>query len=70
MTEDDLKTVLCRLEPGMSLTLPDEWVDRNFRGTPAIRVGELREIALQLGCALHHGIGNSRIEKLDYPRTG
>jgi hypothetical protein len=54
----------------MTLTLPDEWVNKNFRGTPAARASELNEIVLQLGCALHHGIGVARIEKLEYPRTG
>ena len=67
---DELKTILCRLEPGMSLTVTDEWAAKTIPGTHATRARELREMALQLGCAFHPEMGKQVFEKLEYPRTG
>ena len=39
---DDLKTILCRLEPGMFLTVTDEWAAKTIPGTYASRALELR----------------------------
>jgi len=70
LDSDNLRSILCLLEPGMRLTLPDEWVDKTMRGTRAARASELREIGYQLGCALHLEMGKQTFEKLEYPRTG
>lgn len=70
MNGDELKTILCRLEPGMSLTVTDEWAAKTIPGTHATRARELREMALQLGCAFHPEMGKQVFEKLEYPRTG
>lgn len=66
----ELKAILCRLEPGMSLTVPDEWIDRKIAGSRVERARLVAEIARQLGCACVHGHTTQRFDKLDYPRTG
>jgi len=67
---DELRKILCLLEPGMSLTVPDEWVDRVISGTRIARARLVSEIALQYGCSCLQDYGAQKFEKLDLPATG
>lgn len=70
MKVDELKTILCRLEPGMVLTVPDAWIDKNIAGSPLARTRLIEDVARQLGCSCVQEMDRARFEKLDYPRTG
>jgi hypothetical protein len=67
---EELRKILCLLEPGMSLTVPDEWVDRIIEGTRAARVRLVSEIAFQHGCSHRQDYGVQKFEKLEIPATG
>jgi hypothetical protein len=67
---DQLRKILCLLEPGMSLTVPDEWVDRIIEGTRVARVRLVGEIAFQYGCVHRQDYGTQKFEKLEIPATG
>jgi hypothetical protein len=67
---EELRKILCLLEPGMSLTVPDEWVDRVIPGTRVARARLVSEIALQYGCTCEQGYGIQKFEKLEIPATG
>jgi hypothetical protein len=67
---DELRRILCLLEPGMSLTVPDEWVDRTIAGSRVARARLVDEIAHQYGCSCKQGHGVQTFEKLEIPATG
>ena len=67
---DELKKILCRLHPGMSLTVPDAWIDRAFPGPRAKQVSSLSDIALDYGCIWRQGDGVQTFEKREIPATG
>lgn len=67
---DELKLILCRMAPGMALTVPDEWLDRHLPGTLATRAALMNEIARQYHCACKPGIGVQVFEKQIVPFTG
>ena len=70
MNGEQLMKILCQMGPGMSLTVPDLWLERNLPGTLAQRMSRLKELAQDFGCVLKDGIGTQTFEKLDFPRTG
>ena len=67
---EELSRILCLLAPGMSLTVPDEWVDRIISGSRRERVSRVEKIALEYGCCVRQGIGEQTFEKLELPATG
>lgn len=67
---EELSKILCLLEPGMSLTVPDEWADRIVSGTVAQRVTRINKIARDFGCTWQQGMGVQTFEKLELPATG
>lgn len=67
---DGLRKILCLLEPGMALTVPDEWVDRAIEGNRVSRAILVGEIAFQYGCSHHQEYGFQKFEKLEVPATG
>lgn len=70
MNGEELKKILCLLEPGMSLSVPDEWIDRKIAGTRLARARLVDDIAHQFGCACRQDYGVQRFEKLEIPFTG
>jgi hypothetical protein len=68
--EEQLRKIMCYLAPGMSVTVPDAWLDRKIPGPPAKRAARVNVIALDYGCALKHGIGVQTFEKNEIPYTG
>jgi hypothetical protein len=67
---EELTRILCLLAPGMSLTVPDEWIDRIMGGALRDRVSRVEKIALEYGCSLRHGLGTQTFEKQELPATG
>ena len=70
MNGDELRKILCLLEQGMSLTVPDRWIDRHVDGSRAARLALVSEIARQYGCSCEPGYDTQKFEKLDIPWTG
>ena len=70
MNGDELKKILCLLEPGMTLTVPDSWIGRILSGPLAKQVAWVNEIALSYGCCVQQGVGTQTFEKMDIPATG
>ncbi|MFT0859446.1 hypothetical protein [Ancylobacter sp. G4_0304] len=70
MQGDELKLILCRMAPGMSLSVPDEWLDKHIAGTHASRAALVNEIARQYQCACKPGFGVQVFEKQIVPYTG
>ncbi|MGA0564681.1 hypothetical protein ACO2RV_19720 [Ancylobacter sp. VNQ12] len=70
MNGDELRIILCRLAPGMALTVPDEWLDKHIAGSNAARAALVNEIARQYYCASKPGIGVQIFEKQIVPFTG
>jgi hypothetical protein len=66
----ELKVILCRMAPGMSLVVPDEWIDQAIPGTRLDRARLVDKIALEYSCCCHQEIGFHRFERLEYPRLG
>lgn len=66
----DLSAILCRLGPGMSLAVPDEWIDRNFPGPRMQQMNLLEKIAREHLCFLRHGQSVLIFEKQIVPFTG
>jgi len=67
---EELKKILCLLEPGMALTVPDAWIDRAVAGPLAKQVTRVKEIAHAFGCVWRQGDGVQTFEKLEIPATG
>jgi hypothetical protein len=67
---EELSRILCLLAPGMSLTVPDEWVDRIMAGSLRDRISRVEKIAMDYGCSLRQGVGVQTFEKLELPATG
>jgi len=70
MNGDELRVILCRMAPGMSLTIPDEWIDRHIAGTNAARAALVNEIARQYQCVCKPNLGSQTFEKQEVPFTG
>ncbi|WP_428029115.1 hypothetical protein [Ancylobacter sp.] len=70
MGGDELRKILCRLESGMVLTVPDEWIDRTIAGSNVTRARLVREIARQFFCTHHQDMGSQRFEKQEVAFTG
>lgn len=70
MDGEELSIILCRMDMGMSLTVPDAWIERKVAGPNAKRAARVGEIALSHGCVVKHGIGVQTFEKVEYPRLG
>ena len=70
MQGEELRLLLCRMAPGMALTVPDEWLDKRFPGTHASRAAVVSEIARQYQCACRPGMGVQVFEKQIVPYTG
>lgn len=70
MDGDELRTILCRLESGMVLTVPDEWIDRTIAGSRAARARLVGEIARQFFCIHYQDFGSQRFEKQEVAATG
>lgn len=70
MDGDELKMILCRMGKGMSLTVPDEWLDKHIAGSHASRAALVNEIARQYFCIYKPGIGTVTFEKQEVPYTG
>jgi hypothetical protein len=66
----DLPALLCRLGPGMALTVPVAWIDRNFPGRLLDQMTALEKIASEHHCILRHGHGVQIFEKQIVPYTG
>lgn len=67
---EELSKILCLLEPGMSLTAPDEWVDRVITGTRAQQMSRIGKLSRDYGCIWRQGDGAQTFEKLEVPATG
>ena len=70
MNGDDLCRLLCLMAPGMSLTIPDTWIDRHVPGPRVKQAARINEIAQDYGCVVRHGVEVQTFEKLEFPRTG
>lgn len=70
MQGDELKLILCRMAPGMSLTVPDHWIDRHFPGSNAERAKAVSEIARQYLCVIKQNYASQTFEKQEVPYTG
>ncbi|QFR34851.1 hypothetical protein [Ancylobacter sp. TS-1] len=70
MDGDELRKILCRLETGMVLTVPDEWIDRTIAGSNVTRARLVGEIARQFFCIHRQDFGAQRFEKQEVPFTG
>lgn len=70
MNGDELKKILCLLEPGMILTVPDVWIDRTIAGPIARQVTRIKEISHAFGCVWRQDNGVQSFEKLEVPFTG
>jgi len=66
----ELKIILCRLAPGMSLVVPDEWIDQTITGSRVERARFVARIAAEYSCCCHQDVGFHRFERLEYPRLG
>lgn len=67
---DELKMILCRLEAGMILSVPDAWLERTIPGSRVSRLRLIDEIARQFYCVVHQDVDGQRFERLGFPRTG
>ncbi|MDF2619440.1 MAG: hypothetical protein K0S00_2099 [Xanthobacteraceae bacterium] len=67
---DELRKILCRLEMGMVLTIPDRWLDRNITGTRVSRALLVEEIAQKFHCVCHQEMDGVRFERQGFPFTG
>jgi hypothetical protein len=54
----------------MSLTVPDEWIDRTIAGSRVERARLVAEIARLYFCSCSQNYMSQTFEKLEYPRTG
>lgn len=70
MDGQELTRILIHLKPGMKLTVPDEWLDKEIEGTAAQRASRISALACEFSCAHRHGIGFQTFERIDYPRLG
>lgn len=70
MQSEELKLILCRLAPGMALTVPDEWINRHIPGTNASRATLMADIARQYLCVCKHNYSSVTFEKQEVPFTG
>lgn len=70
MNGDELRMILCRMGKGMSLTVPDEWIDKHVAGSNAARAALVNEIARQYFCICKPGVGVHIFEKQEVPYTG
>ncbi|MCK0198994.1 hypothetical protein MWN34_19015 [Ancylobacter sp. 6x-1] len=70
MNGDELRIILCRLEAGMILSVPDEWIDKVFTGPRAQQARAVEEMARQYQCVCHQDPGVHRFERLGFPATG
>lgn len=70
MNGEELKNILCRLECGMVLTVPDEWIDRIIPGSHVTRARLVGEIARQYFCTHRQDFGTQSFEKQEVPATG
>jgi len=70
LEERDLLIILCRLQPGWALTLPDEAIEKMIPGSRAQQAARIREIAQEYGCALKLGPGTQTFERWVFPKTG
>jgi len=67
---DDLRNLLCRLEAGMVLSVPDAWLERHIAGSRVARLRLIDDIARQFYCVVHQEMDGQRFERLGFPRTG
>lgn len=70
MDAQDLTRLLQLLKPGMTLTVPDDWLDTAIPGTPLQRANRISALACEFSCAHRHGMGVQFFERLEYPRLG
>ncbi|HSI39535.1 MAG TPA: hypothetical protein VLA00_03185 [Xanthobacteraceae bacterium] len=70
MSGEELRTILCRLEAGMVLSVPDAWLERTIAGSRAARASLVEDIARQYHCVVHHDVDGQRFERLGFPATG
>ncbi|MFK8251303.1 hypothetical protein [Ancylobacter terrae] len=66
----ELRNILCRLEAGMVLSVPDAWLERNISGTRVARSRLVEEIARQYYCVCHLELDGVRFERVGFPFTG
>lgn len=67
---EELRKILCRLEAGMVLSVPDAWVERTIAGSRVTRARLVEDIARQFHCICHQDIDGLRFERLGFPATG
>ncbi|MCK0197831.1 hypothetical protein MWN34_13025 [Ancylobacter sp. 6x-1] len=67
MEGEDLARLLCRLEAGMSLTVPDQWLEEVFPGSRLMRMQRVNEMAGRYHCLCHDGLGAQTFEKPAHP---
>lgn len=67
---EELRKILCRLEAGMVLSVPDTWIERTIAGSRVTRARLVDDIARQYHCICHQDPGVQRFERLDFPATG
>ncbi len=67
---DELRRILCRLEAGMVLSIPDRWIERHIPGPRLARSQLIEDIARQYYCVCHQDIDVHRFERLGFPATG
>jgi hypothetical protein len=70
MAGEELRTILCRLETGMVLTVPDSWIDKTIPGSHVTRARLVAEIARQYFCTHYQDFGSQRFEKQEVAFTG
>ncbi|WP_018389717.1 hypothetical protein [Ancylobacter sp. FA202] len=70
MEGEELRLILCRLETGMVLTVPDAWIDKKIPGSNVTRARLVAEIARQYFCNHHQDFGSQRFEKQEVAFTG
>jgi hypothetical protein len=70
MDGERLRKILCLMEPGMSLTAPDDWVDDSVTGSRIERARRVQKMAQDFGCIWKQGDGVQTFEKQEVWATG
>jgi hypothetical protein len=70
VTGETLRMLLCRLEAGMILSVPDAWLETTFPGPRVARAKLVEDIARQYHCILRDDMQGVRFERVGFPATG
>jgi len=67
---ETLCKLLCRLEAGMVLSVPDAWIEQSVEGSRVARTKLVEDIARRYHCICHHEMDSVRFERVGFPATG